>query len=313
MSGNQDTKIVDWEDYVGNPMTSQKKNVPDIHYLWGPGRLLAQQMQRFSAFLFFVSFIAFAGGAKALLDTSMDASNDRFQFAAQSGAAPVLTPLRPKAFTTPDRCEQGIPTYDILSVGGDDFNPADTSIDWRRVSAAPSSAVRDIVLEARDAVRDDPRSDPWSELNLAEMSVEDFWKTAIPFSDEATGSIARATLPSGVEYIFVGTYIADARETDLANRCNGKASGDGMERRPAPVIFIQRTDPSAKSELNRSITYVLQDHRLGTIRGSTILPLSLLHIAQEFRAVAPDIEIVMDGTESLGREWNSVPRILKEK
>lgn len=294
---------IDWSEYVGAPLSSQQRNIPDIHYLWGPGRLLAQQMQWFSAFLFFFSAIAFMAGAKELLS----GSNDTISRAVSNDTGPVFTPLSPVRHATPDRCQSGVPTYDILDVGGGKpFKPGNPSIDWRQATPSTTADLRDKILGFRQARRSDTQANPWQEEKLEERTVGEFFTKPFLFNDQVSGAIAQGSLGSGVQYTFIGTYVSDARAADMVNRCAAATSGDGTERSVAPIVFIERVDPSSRDERNRVITYVLQDHRLATINGSSLIQISLLHIAEEFRQLVPQVEIEMDGTETRGRAWASV-------
>lgn len=262
---------------VGLPGASQAAGIPDIHYLWGPGRLLAQQMQFFSAALVFASLPFLFLGLMGIMPILADASGNDQAFFSQS-----------VSWDNPRHPANRRPSFaarsPVLHVDGVRFSPADPAIDWRRISAPPRRRVAEIVQQA---MRDLPSGDPWSLTPLRNVSVSEFWRTPIPFGDGVVGSIARTTI-DGVEWTLIGTYAGDVALWPVTQQSAGVPAADRQDaRRPvelppaAPVILVQRVDRRSPAPQNRFRIWQLADPALASSLGSTLArPEVMLHDIQ---------------------------------
>lgn len=274
---------------VGLPGASQAAGVPDIHYLWGPGRLLAQQMQYFSAALVFVSLPFFVFSLY-------------FASIAMLESGGWEAPRASVAWDDPRHPANRRPVFGVrspvLHVNGQRFSPADPSIDWRRVSAPPRSRVAQI---AQQAVRDLPTGDPWASIPLRRLSIHDFWRTPIPFDASSVGSIASIEI-DGIEWTLIGTYASDLgfRPTRTSSSAEAASATASAALPPAvPVILVQRVDRRSRAPQNRYRIWQLADPALAdSIRSTIGRPETMIHdllpgaLADVWERLAPGVSIL---------------------
>lgn len=210
------------DDPVAMRGASQERGRADIHYLWGPGRLLGQRLQAWSAILLFGS-IAFVGVGASVIDTTgtRAASASSYVDAEQQ----VRRPVR-RAEAQDGLIVNGRPYYPALEQLPEGYSPPGAD--------RLSSALRGAAEGATD-------TSVWDQLGGREVDIEEFWSTKIP----RKGLLARTSY-DGFEYAFLGTYVADTLP---------QIGGGG--RRAWPAVFVHRVDPAAEGG-QRSILYQLE-------------------------------------------------------
>lgn len=206
---------------------SQERGRADIFYLWGPGRVLGQRLQAWSAIVLLGSVFAIGAGSVLVMDRA--ASSRALPSVAElAGAEPQVR--RPARRSSPQEglIVAGRPYYPAMSELPSDYRPPSADRLAGALQGAASGATG---------------TEVWEQLEGREVPASDFWSAKIP----REGLLAQVS-HGGASYALLGTYVSDTLP---------QIGGGASDRRTWPAVFIHRLDPDAEGA-RRSILYQLE-------------------------------------------------------